>query len=408
MQQSAPELNSPFRNSLAEDAARTSLLEMDDQSVGKAFDDFQHLSERLMGSYQALEQRVSSLSCELAEESEQRQQELSAKEQIANRLETLIESLPGGVVMLDCTGRIVESNPAAEALLEQDLLGKTWREIVGRCFEPQKDDGHEVSNRKGRRLSIETRSLANNEGQVILLNDLTETRRLQSAVSRNERLSALGKVASTLAHQVRTPLSTAMLYADHLCNETLPPENKQKFAEKLKGRLEFMERQVRDMLLFVKGEFPLQNTVSTTRFSSQLNEAVDGLIKSYQAECEWQVFPSEKVLRCHQDALMDAVLNLVHNALQASLEPELLLCIDTHHQFLEIDVLDNGPGIDEEKMQDMQELFVTTKAQGTGIGLSVVNHIAKSHGGELTLRSRQEYDSQQGLWAQLRLPIVQQ
>jgi len=74
------------------------------------------------------------------------------------------------------------------------------------CFSPRDDDGHEVSNHQGKRISIATRSL-DKDGQIILLTDQTETRQLQANLSRHERLSALGKMVSTLAHQVRTPLS---------------------------------------------------------------------------------------------------------------------------------------------------------------------------------------------------------
>src|SRR5690625_5484430 len=117
---------------------------------------------------------------------------------------------------------------------------------------PRRDDGHEVSLHDGRRISIATRDLGV-DGQIILLTDQTETRRLQHELSRHERLSALGKMMSALAHQIRTPLSAAMLYAGHLCNADLPEQRRQDFAEKISGRLNHTERQVQDMLLFVKG-----------------------------------------------------------------------------------------------------------------------------------------------------------
>src|SRR5690625_6979905 len=101
---------------------------------------------------------------------------------------------------------------------------------------PRRDDGHEVSLHDGRRISIATRDLGV-DGQIILLTDQTETRRLQHELSRHERLSALGKMMSALAHQIRTPLSAAMLYAGHLCNADLPEQRRQDFAEKISGRL---------------------------------------------------------------------------------------------------------------------------------------------------------------------------
>ena len=111
-----------------------------------------------------------------------------------------------------------EANPAACELLGEPLVGELWRQVIARSFAPRKDDGHEISLRDGRRLSIATRSLDAEPGQLVLLNDLTETRRLQDQLARHERLSSLGRMVASLAHQIRTPLSAAMLYAGHLAD----------------------------------------------------------------------------------------------------------------------------------------------------------------------------------------------
>ena len=190
------------------------------EKLQNTFAVFNQLSHQLADSYQHLEQRVLDLTEELDTVSEQRIDELQEKEQLAYRLEVLINVLPGGVVVLDKHGFIIDANPAAESLLQPALLGCKWRDIIHNCIVPKNDDGHEVSNHQGRRMSIVTRSLGE-EGQIILLTDQTETRKLQAQLSRNERLSALGKMVSTLAHQVRTPLSSAMLYANHLCRHDI-------------------------------------------------------------------------------------------------------------------------------------------------------------------------------------------
>src|SRR5690606_13169564 len=124
-----------------------------------------------------------------------------------------LDILPGGVVVLDGRGRVIEANPLALELLGEPLLGVFWREVIQRSFAPRADDGHEISLQDGRRLSLATRSLAGEPGQLILLTDLTETRRLQDELARHARLSALGRMVASLAHQIRTPLSTALLYA---------------------------------------------------------------------------------------------------------------------------------------------------------------------------------------------------
>ncbi len=147
-------------------------------------------------------------------------------------------------------GVVREANPAAIDLLGQPLLGMLWRHVISRCFAPREDDGHEVSLKDGRRLSIATRSLDAEPGQLVLINDLTETRHLQEQLARHERLSSLGRMVASLAHQIRTPLSAAMIYASHLTERELPVETQQRFAARLKDRLHELEHQVRDMLVF--------------------------------------------------------------------------------------------------------------------------------------------------------------
>ncbi len=176
----------------------------------QAFSLFNQMSTQLNDSYSLLEARVTELKGELAVVSAQRMAELAEKERLANRLQNLLDLLPGGIIVIDSQGIVSEANPAARELLGQPLVGELWRQVIARCFAPREDDGHEISLKDGRRLSISTRSLDAEPGQLVLLNDLTETRLLQDQLARHERLSSLGRMVASLAHQIRTPLSAAL------------------------------------------------------------------------------------------------------------------------------------------------------------------------------------------------------
>ncbi|MCR1763591.1 sensor histidine kinase FleS, partial [Pseudomonas aeruginosa] len=152
----------------------------------QAFALFNQMSSQLSESYSLLEERVTELKGQLALVSAQRMEELAEKERLANRLQSLLDLLPGGVIVIDAHGVVREANPAALGLLGEPLVGMLWREVIARCFAPREDDGHEISLRDGRRLSIATRSLNGEPGQLILLNDLTDTRRLQEQLARHE------------------------------------------------------------------------------------------------------------------------------------------------------------------------------------------------------------------------------
>lgn len=374
----------------------------------EAFDLFNEMSRQLTDSYTVLENRVAELNQELNSVADKRMQELDEKEKLAHRLESLLNFLPGGVVVLDPSGRVSECNPAALELLGEPLQGELWRDVIARSFAPRQDDGHEVSLRDGRRISIVTRNLGV-DGQIILLTDQTETRRLQSELSRHERLSALGQMMSALAHQIRTPLSAAMLYAGHLCSGNLDESRKQQFSEKIYSRLNHIERQVQDMLMFVKGELPLNDVISVAELQAHLEEAMEVPLMTSASVCEWKNDAREQFMLCNRDALVGAILNLVNNAIQAveknaclKIELSVLPLTENVPPQLFIRVVDNGPGMPEELLSRVGEVFVTTRAQGTGLGLAVVHAVTRAHKGKFFLQSKPG----QGTCANLVLPLT--
>lgn len=371
------------------------------EPVDTALDLFNQMSRQITDSYRTLESRVNQLSGELSAESRQRQCELEEKERLADRLSTLLAVMPAGVVVLDSQGVVSQCNPAAVCLLGQPLEGTRWLDVIQRCFAPRSDDGHEVSLRDGRRVSIEIRSMENEPGQLILLTDLTETRQLQSQLAHAQRLSAMGRMVASLAHQIRTPLSAAILYGGHLCEPDLEPELRQRCAHKLMSRLTHLEQQVRDMLIFARGETRLAEALPLATLVNGIKAAVDGLTLDPQQRVE--VFgPDQDVqLMCNREALVGACLNLVTNGLEAGAS-ELAVRMTVADNSLDITVRDNGPGFDTAQTEQLLEAFYTTKSHGTGLGLAVVQAVVKAHNGQFSFESPE----QGGALARIQLPLV--
>ena len=316
------------------------------------------------------------------------QEQVIAKELISDRLEKLLTLLPTGVVLLDAKGRVSECNPAAEELLGEPLKGELWLDVIRRSFSPRIDDGHEVSLRDGRRVGLVTRSLEAEPGQLIVLTDMTDTRALQERLSRHQRLSALGKMVASLAHQIRTPLSAAILYGEHLSNPELDANTQQRFAAKLNSRLNNLEQQVRDMLVFAKGNMPLTDFINTEQLVTSLEVGMEALLNCANAQCPIQNSAPEIRVCCNQEALVGAILNLVNNAIEAV---DGTACINIELQqsagHLRISVEDNGPGMDAALQEKIREPFFTTKSQGTGLGMSVVQAVIRAHRGEFLISS---------------------
>ncbi|MBX9763435.1 MAG: PAS domain-containing protein [Pseudomonadaceae bacterium] len=352
-----------------------------------AFALFNQMSTQLGDSYSMLESRVAELKGQLALVSAQRMQELAEKERLAQRLQSLLDLLPGGVIVIDGQGVVREANPVARSLLGLPLVGMLWRQVIARNFAPREDDGHEISLKDGRRLSIATRSLNAEPGQLVLLTDLTETRRLQDQLSRHERLSALGRMVASLAHQIRTPLSAALLYASHLTEQVLPVEQQQRFAGRLKERLHELEHQVRDMLIFARGELPLPDRLSPKAVFDALRSAAETHVTDMQVR--WQCDSRSGELLCNRDTLVGTMLNLIENAIQAGgREVGLKVHLYQRGDVVRLCISDNGPGIDRATLARLGEPFFTTKTTGTGLGLAVVKAVARAHQGDVQLRSR--------------------
>lgn len=356
------------------------------EAVDTALDLFNQMSRQITDSYRTLESRVNQLSGELSAESRQRQHELEEKERLADRLSTLLDVMPAGVVVLDSQGAVSQCNPAAVNLLGQPLEGERWVDVIRRCFAPRRDDGHEVSLKDGRRVSIEIRSMENEPGQLILLTDLTETRQLQAQLSHAQRLSAMGKMVASLAHQIRTPLSAAILYGGHLCQIDLDTEMRQRCATRLMSRLTHLEHQVRDMLIFARGETRLAEELSSGSLASALESALEGLSLGSHQKVTLSRLSGDVNVMCNREALVGACLNLVTNGLEAG-ATEVSVNLASSQSQLHIEVIDNGPGFDPAQAEQLMEAFYTTKSHGTGLGLAVVQAVVKAHNGEFVIKA---------------------
>lgn len=367
--------------------------------VDTALDLFNQMSRQITDSYRTLESRVNQLSGELTAETRQRQRELEEKERLADRLSTLLSALPAGVIVLDSQGTVAQCNPAAVALLGEPLEGERWVSVIRRCFAPRRDDGHEVSLRDGRRVSIEIRTMENEPGQLILLTDLTETRQLQAQLAHAQRLSAMGRMVASLAHQIRTPLSAAILYGGHLSQPDLDEELRQRCASRLMSRLTHLESQVRDMLTFARGETRLAEALSSDQVEEGLRAAVEGLKLADGQQVTLAASGYRVPLMCNQEALVGACMNLVNNSLEAGAS-RVELSLTGARDELEIAVTDNGPGFPEHRADQLMEAFYTTKSHGTGLGLAVVQAVVRAHNGQFSLAPVPEG----GARASVRLP----
>lgn len=360
------------------------------QALEQSFQVFNRVSARLEASYQRLEDRVTRLHDSVNQAgSAQRDAMPHATTVEARRLRAILMALPAGVVVVDNSGHISDCNPAAREMLGEPLKGEVWTHVISRAFAPRTDDGHEISLRDGRRVSISTCPLGDEPGQVLLLTDVTETRQLQESLGQHQRLIAMGEMAAGLAHQIRTPLATGLLFASQLKSSGLDPDRRGQVVDKVVAQLRQLESLIDDMLMFSRSGYSGDERVDVRLLLAELASTVTLVCDQRDIGIELDCGPAPVFVTGNARILHSALLNLVNNAIQAmghggvlGLRVRAGVC-----GTVELVVSDNGPGVPGDIREKLFQPFFTTRSDGTGLGLAVVQAVARSHGGSVRLES---------------------
>lgn len=345
------------------------------QNLQQAFNQFNRLSAQLNASVDRINQNVERFS--------------PADPDGANVNPRLLDAIPGGVVVLDRHGKVVEANRSARDLLGASLEQQAWRDIVHQVFLPELDQG-ELKTVDGRQFSISTRPLGYAPGQVLLLSDVTQTRELQRTAQQNLHLVTMGKMMASLAHQIRTPLASAMLYLSQCVDARLDHETSRGFCEKALARNRHIEKLINDMLVFAHGGQFVTTRFSVSELVDELNEQLLPQLQQRDALLRLNGQDAAAELQGNKDALLGALANLCMNALQAcAQQPRIVISIATTIRgLLSISIRDNGCGMDRNTRAHIFDPFLSTKTDGTGLGLAVVKAVVESHQGRIAVYSR--------------------
>ena len=384
------ELGSPLREGAELSENQEQDIPVNTSELTGAFNRFNRLSTELEKTYQSLESKVDELRTKLVDSGDQRHKDLAKKERQIDRLSDLIEILPSGIVVLDKTSRVCQVNHQASQLLGEPLVGSSWSGVVARIAVPEVRAGFELKLRDGRILSLMSRQLASTGERVILVTEVTSIHENQERVSRDKKLAALGEMAASLAHQIRTPLSSAMLYMSQLSLSKLPQSERARMAEKVQARLSHMSSLTDSMLKFVRGAKPEARMMSL----NSLIEKTENLVRmpAHQAGASVKFTDVDPSLMIHGDieSLAGALANLVLNAIENN-NGNPWVCVETkalNQTQIEIKVLDNGPGIAMQHLDKVFDPFFTTRVQGTGLGLAVVAMTVTAHDGNVSVKNR--------------------
>ncbi len=361
--------------------------ELSPSDLEAAFADFSRKSGQLETCYYGLKERVEELSEKLSQARSARHRELLEKERLGNRLSHLLETLPGAFLVIDGDGVILERNKRASDLLNRPLLGVCWSEVVQREFCPNQRVDGDLCLKDGRWINLFRKPLECEHGEILLLTDVTESRRMSEMLQTSDRLSAIGEMTASLAHQIRTPLASALLYISQLESREESSTRGRDIARKAGDCLRNLDGLVNDMLNYAGGVRPHGDTFNVgDLLLDVLNVIEPQLDDSSYVTIELE--DRAMTLTGNREALLGALVNLVENALQACGEqPIIELSAFQNDEGIYLIVADNGHGIAESDRANLFQPFYTTRPQGTGLGLAVARSVAEAHGGRIELES---------------------
>ena len=330
-------------------------------------------------------------------------------EQTERLSEEVTRNMPAGLVVVNATGIISTANPAAEQALGirglgfrrySEALGENSQltKLVGICLETgrifrREEVEHVPPAGDTRHLGVTISPIRRGEGEIsgviCLLTDLTELAALQQRMQLKENLAALGELSAGIAHEFKNALATISGYAQLIPDAS--PNESADYAKKIVEQTRNITHMVAEFLKYAR---PLEIPEERVDLEEVVGRAVAEVVQA-MPQVAIECTGSFGDVAGDEGLLRQALLNLARNAAEACAEAEgggrvvlrgeVVESEETGWQRLVI--TDNGPGITTEAMQKLFRPFFTTKSNGTGLGLAVVQKIIVQHGGHVEVRN---------------------
>src|SRR6202453_778512 len=355
--------------------------------------------------------------------------------------EEVTRNMPTGLLLISATGAITSTNPAAEdALGIRTLRYRSYKEILGSDSDLAKmltaciRDGktfqrgeveHLTSEGEVRHLGVTISPIyrsvrapvrmANDlvppaaemkvSGALCLMSDLTELTALQKQIRWKENLAALGEMSAGIAHEFKNSLATISGYAQIIRSEVATGEVRDS-SERILDQTRALTHVVTEFLRFAKPLEICYETVPMQMLVQKVAEELHETIPECAVEFEgtFQDLPGDEALL--RQALLNLARNGAESALTTSKSPRVTISGTIEElggrKWQRICVADDGPGIPETDLPKIFLPFYTTKSEGTGLGLAVVQKVALQHGGSIEGRNRQCGGAEFLLWLPLR------
>jgi two-component system sensor histidine kinase FlrB len=371
-------------------------------SLNSAFQMFLESSSGLQHQHEELQRQINRLSADLHLANRRLREQIDEKAEMAEKLGALLAALPAGVVLVE-DNIVTEFNPTAAKILSEIELGATWK-LPEAWTKTDVIEEYRAADESGERfIQVRDASDALGRRHIIQLLDVTENVQTRERMERETKLAAMGRMAAEIAHQLRTPLATATLYAGHLCNESTTMDDRRKFSDRLRSQLVHLEQLASSMLGFLRQRPKNPEVVAIPDMLQQAAQTIQPLFEERGVILEVVVRGKNHLVTINRHQIQAALVAILENALGVSPEgSKVRMASRIVGQHVELTIEDEGPGIHPDVISRLFEPFSTTRSTGTGLGLSIARSAIESHRGEIAAGNRPTG----GAWFKLTMPCL--
>jgi two-component system, NtrC family, sensor kinase len=350
-------------------------------------------------------------------------------EQEKERLNVVVNGIGAGLALVTKEYRITWMNPILKGWLKEDRLTLPCYALIGgentpclncpiTCPDLDKIADEVMKFKDGpngerifRHRVFPLNHAIEEEGEfLVVLEDITEQKQMEETMIQTDKLSALGIMASSFAHEVNNPLATINVYAEDLIDriqagdEDLDEDEMEHYLRKIKENTERCKKITGNLLNFSRKNDWTQEHIHIREIIESSISLVEHQLKKQRIQLELRVPDSLPMVSGDGLKLMQVIVNLINNAVDA-MESEGSLVVSAFADqdgHVSIKVTDSGHGIPVEAMDKLFDPFFTTKpiGKGTGLGLSVCYGIIQQFGGTITIDSKPE----EGTTVEIQLP----
>ncbi|MGD9898862.1 MAG: nitrogen regulation protein NR(II) [Calditrichaceae bacterium] len=314
---------------------------------------------------------------------------------------SILQNITDGVVSYDTNGRITMINKAAGEILGikyEKMLDDDISKLPEELFDHQSDEqvpGVKEFLMKGKTVALARSSVKDQNGDdltmILVLRDLTEQRLLEEQIRQKEKLSAMGKLASGVAHEIRNPLNAISTIVQQFDIDFEPKENSDEYhslAKLVSNEVRRLNEIINQFVEFARPKKPSFRECKANDLFDELIQLTrkDAATKNIEVEADIDDL-GLVVWDC--DQIKQGLFNLTKNAVESfARSGMIIITVKNHKDVVKIKIEDNGDGIPEENLNKIFDLYFTTKKSGTGLGLSIVHRIITDHKGIISAESK--------------------